>query len=225
MIVLSCDFQRKRPTKSLEELAIIVEVLEEDLKTGNTSSSLRPSANSLLSFRSPETRGNAWRSTPPPYSEHLCSDLESGPLSSFFSASKRGSPSNDSMSDSGSGDCLLLSSQQCMTGYHSADDTDDMIPSPQYLTTCSSPSSTEFWQAAPLPGPGFTNPGYALYRDENVGGPDTDIGNLKTEWLSSGDGGGQSSGTYFLSQLQREEKELQDISDNMLVASDGQGRM
>ncbi|XP_078102982.1 uncharacterized protein LOC144515754 isoform X2 [Sander vitreus] len=28
--------QRKRPTKSLEELAIIVEVLEEDLRTGNT---------------------------------------------------------------------------------------------------------------------------------------------------------------------------------------------
>lgn len=230
MVVLSCDFQRKRPTKSLEELAIIVEVLEEDLKTGNTYSSLHPSADSdpssafLLSFRSQETRGNAWRSTPPPYSEHFCSDPELGPLSSFCSASNLGSPSNDSMSDSGSSDSLLPLSQQCMAGYHSADDTDDMIPSPQYLAACSSPGSTEFWQAAPLPDPGFTNPGYALYRDENVGSQDGDVGDLKTKWLSSGNGG-QSSGAYFLSQLQREEKELQDISDNMLVASDAQGRM
>ncbi|KAK0144131.1 NF-kappa-B inhibitor zeta [Merluccius polli] len=231
-----CDpqkLQRKRPTKSLEELAIIVEVLEEDLKTGNTYSPLRPSTNSdpsstfLLSFRSPEPSNNAWRATPPPYSEHFCSDPELGSLSSFCSASSFGSPSNNSLS--GSSDCLshcLPSSQQCsMAGYHSADDTDDMIPSPQYLSACSSPGSADFWQAAPHPGPGFANPGYDPFWDENAGSQDTDDGGRKTEWLSSGNCVGQSSSAYFLSQLQREEKELRDMSDNMLLASDRQGRM
>lgn len=46
--------QRKRPTKSLEELAIIVEVLEEDLKTGNTYCSPLQSLPSPGSSVSPE---------------------------------------------------------------------------------------------------------------------------------------------------------------------------
>ncbi|CAL8359958.1 unnamed protein product [Merluccius merluccius] len=225
--------KRKRPTKSLEELAIIVEVLEEDLKTGNTYSPHRPSTNSdpsstfLLSFRSPEPSNNAWRATPPPYSEHFCSDPELGSLSSFCSTSSFGSPSNNSLSNGS--DCLshcLPSSQQCsMAGYHSADDTDDMIPSPQYLSACSSPGSADFWQAAPHPGPGFANPGYDPFWAENAGSQDIDDRGRKTEWLSSGNCVGQSSSAYFLSQLQREEKELRDMSDNMLLASDRQGRM
>lgn len=202
-----------------------MEVLEEDLKTGNTYSSLRPSANCepssafLLSFRSPEPSNTVWRATPPPYSEL-------GP--GFCWASNLGSPSNDSVSDSGGSDCLsglLPSPQQSAAGYRSADDANDMIPSPQYLTGCSSPSSAEFWQAVPRPGPGFANRGYEPYEDENVESQDTDDGGLKTEWLSSGNCSGQSSGAYFLSQLQREEKELQDMSDSMLLVPDGQGRV
>ncbi|XP_074535845.1 NF-kappa-B inhibitor zeta [Halichoeres trimaculatus] len=46
--------KRKRPTKSLEELAIIVEVLEEDLKTGNTYCSRLQSPPSPGSAVSPE---------------------------------------------------------------------------------------------------------------------------------------------------------------------------
>lgn len=48
----SVGLQKKHPTKSLEELAIIVEVLEEDLKTGNnscSSSMSMPSPNPSLS--------------------------------------------------------------------------------------------------------------------------------------------------------------------------------
>uniref|UniRef100_UPI0037E7A3EA uncharacterized protein n=1 Tax=Semicossyphus pulcher TaxID=241346 RepID=UPI0037E7A3EA len=46
--------KRKRPTKSLEELAIIVEVLEEDLRTGNTYRSPSQSLSSSYSSASPE---------------------------------------------------------------------------------------------------------------------------------------------------------------------------
>ncbi|XP_034557180.1 uncharacterized protein zgc:113279 [Notolabrus celidotus] len=50
--------KRKRPTKSLEELAIIVEVLEEDLRTGNTYSSSPwsiPSPSSAVSLEGSPT--------------------------------------------------------------------------------------------------------------------------------------------------------------------------
>ncbi|KAM7373508.1 hypothetical protein PAMP_008353 [Pampus punctatissimus] len=58
--------KRKRPTKSLEELAIIVEVLEEDLRTGNTYRSppqtLSPSASPVSSEWSPEPNGADYNS-------------------------------------------------------------------------------------------------------------------------------------------------------------------
>ncbi|CAL8350661.1 unnamed protein product [Lota lota] len=187
--------KRKRPNKSLEELAFIVEVLEEDLKMGNPYSSLRPSANSdpssafLLSFSAMEPSN-----TPPPHGESSCSSPE---LSSCCSTSDLRSPSNDSTSDGGSSDCLsqgLPSSQQCMAGCHRGNDSDDMIPSPKYMAARSSPRSVEFWHAAPRQSPEFADPGYDL-------------------------------GACFLSQLQREENALKGMSDSMLLASDGQGRL
>lgn len=54
--------QRKHPTKSLEELAIIVEVLEEDLRTSNTYRSPTHSLSSSYPAVSPERSptGNSW---------------------------------------------------------------------------------------------------------------------------------------------------------------------
>ncbi|CAL8344483.1 unnamed protein product [Arctogadus glacialis] len=227
--------KRKRPNKSLEELAIIVEVLEEDLKMGNTYSSHRPSAASnpspafLLSFRSTEPSSPTWGGTPPRYGQASCSSPESGPLSSCGSASDPHSPSSDSMSDGGSSDRLsqcLPSYQQCMAGYHSAaDDSDGMIPSPEYTVARSSPGPAEFWRAASPHSPDFAPPGHDLFRHHGVESHCDDIGGLESEWFSSGHGVGQSSGAYFVSQLQREENELEDVCDSRLLATDGQGRM
>ena len=234
MTRLSWFSQRKRPNKSLEELAIIVEVLEEDLKMGNTSH--RPSAASnpspafLLSFKSTEPSSPTWGGTPPGYGQASCSSPESGPLSSCGSASDPHSPSSDSMSDGGSSDRLsqcLPSYQQCMAGYHSAaDDSDGMIPSPEYTAALSSPGPAEFWRAASPHSPDFAPPpGHDLFRDHGVEGHCDDIGGLESGWFSSGHGVGQSSGAYFVSQLQREENELEDVCDSRLLATDGQGRM
>ena len=73
--------------------------------------------------------------------------------------------------------------------------------------------------------PEYAPPGYDLFRDHRVGSHSDKSGGLKGEWLSSGHAVGQSSGAYFLSQLQREETELEDVCDSMLLASDEQGRM
>nr|XP_046244858.1 uncharacterized protein zgc:113279 [Scatophagus argus] len=54
--------KRKRPSKSLEELAIIVEVLEEDLRTGNNYPSLSPSLCSSHLSMSPEWSPNGYNS-------------------------------------------------------------------------------------------------------------------------------------------------------------------
>uniref|UniRef100_A0A8C9XZK4 Zgc:113279 n=1 Tax=Sander lucioperca TaxID=283035 RepID=A0A8C9XZK4_SANLU len=65
--------KRKRPTKSLEELAIIVEVLEEDLRTGNTCLSppqyLSPSKPPVSPEWSPT--GKSWGPDPHLYSYSL----------------------------------------------------------------------------------------------------------------------------------------------------------
>uniref|UniRef100_A0A4W6CP90 Zgc:113279 n=1 Tax=Lates calcarifer TaxID=8187 RepID=A0A4W6CP90_LATCA len=155
------DFQvySKHPTKSLEELAIIVEVLEEDLKTGNTYCSL---------------------SQCPPSSEP--------PLSPELSP----------------------------TGYNS-DESDEMIPSPQSYMTYS-PGTAEYYQV-PSP-PGFMHGGLQpsstnMERDSERG----------EEWFDpQNHNWNLNSYAFFWTQLQKEENQLRDISDAVLLATDGQGR-
>ncbi|XP_018557331.2 NF-kappa-B inhibitor zeta [Lates calcarifer] len=151
--------KRKHPTKSLEELAIIVEVLEEDLKTGNTYCSL---------------------SQCPPSSEP--------PLSPELSP----------------------------TGYNS-DESDEMIPSPQSYMTYS-PGTAEYYQV-PSP-PGFMHGGLQpsstnMERDSERG----------EEWFDpQNHNWNLNSYAFFWTQLQKEENQLRDISDAVLLATDGQGR-
>ncbi|XP_070826947.1 histone-lysine N-methyltransferase EHMT1 [Chaetodon trifascialis] len=149
--------KRKRPTKSLEELAIIIEVLEEDLRTGNN-------------YHSP--------------------------------------PQSLSSPD------LPVSPEQSPTGAgYNSDESDEMIPSPQSYMTYS-PGIPEYHQA--LSPPGFM---HNSIQPSNVGGDG---------------GGGEESpqnydwdlnrSAYFWTQLQKEESQLRDISDAVLLASDGYGR-
>ncbi|XP_050928918.1 NF-kappa-B inhibitor zeta [Lates calcarifer] len=136
--------KRKHPTKSLEELAIIVEVLEEDLKTGNTYCSL---------------------SQCPPSSEP--------PLSPELSP----------------------------TGYNS-DESDEMIPSPSPISS---------WLMHGGLQPSSTNMERDSERGEEWFDPQNHNWNL-------------NSYAFFWTQLQKEENQLRDISDAVLLATDGQGR-
>ncbi|XP_041796734.1 uncharacterized protein zgc:113279 [Chelmon rostratus] len=149
--------KRKRPTKSLEELAIIVEVLEEDLKTGNN-------------YRSP----------------------------------------SQSSSD------LPVSPEQSPTGAgYNSDESDEMIPSPQSYITYS-PGASEYHQA--LSPPGFMHNSLQLTNIERDGGGGEERFDPQNhDW-------NLHRSVYFWTQLQKEESQLRDVSDAVLLASDGHGK-
>ncbi|XP_068590225.1 NF-kappa-B inhibitor zeta [Cebidichthys violaceus] len=152
------SYKRKRSTKSLEELAIIVEVLEEDLRTGNTC---RSSPQSLPSPNPPVSPG--WS----------------------------------------------------QSGYNS-DESDEMIPSPDFYGT-SSPGSAGEYQQAWSP-PGFTHTGL---QPSGIGG----VGGGEWEWADTqNQEWNLNNSTFFWAQLQREESQLEDISDAELLAHDEHGR-
>ncbi|KAI3354629.1 hypothetical protein L3Q82_019132 [Scortum barcoo] len=154
------DFQRKHPTKSLEELAIIVEVLEEDLR-------------------------NTYH--PPPHS--------------LSSSDPAVSPE---LSPTGAG--------------YNSDESDEMVPSPQSYMTLS-PGTADYYQA--LSPPGFMHTSPQPFSTGNIGGD----GGGGEEWFDpQNHDWNLNSSAFFWTQLQKEESQLRDISDAVLLAPDGQGR-
>ncbi|XP_026170239.1 NF-kappa-B inhibitor zeta isoform X2 [Mastacembelus armatus] len=151
---------RKHPTKSLEELAIIVEVLEEDLRTSNMY--------------------------------HL--------------------PSQSLSSDP------PVSPEQPPSGYNS-DESDEMIPSPQsYLSY--SPGTAEYHQD--LCPPGFMHTSIQQSITTEMGRES----GIREEWFEpQNHNGNLNSSAFFWAQLQKEESQLRDISDAVLLATDGHGRI
>ncbi|XP_026195134.1 NF-kappa-B inhibitor zeta isoform X2 [Anabas testudineus] len=155
--------RRKHPTKSLEELAIIVEVLEEDLRTCTT-------------YHSPSQ--TFFSSNPPVSPEWSLSGIE-----------------------------------------YNSDESDEMIPSPQYYVTYS-PGTAEYHHAlSPPPSilhtslqpPSLSNSGREAGRGEKWFDPQNQDWNL-------------NSSAFFWMQLQKEEEQLRDISDAALLAIDEHGR-
>uniref|UniRef100_A0A667YNH9 Zgc:113279 n=1 Tax=Myripristis murdjan TaxID=586833 RepID=A0A667YNH9_9TELE len=192
--------RRKPPTKSLEELAIIVEVLEEDLKTGNTCSSLprlfSPSTLPLSPECSPEP-DNRWGPEPHVYS---CS-LESEPERQMSRTTELGSLSSpsDEYNNSSYYHHLQSISPHQGAGYNS-DESDEMIPSPQYYMSYS-PGTAEY--------PHTFSPPHSVCA--SLQPSSFDLWNL-------------NSATFFWTQLQREESQLRDVSDSVLLATDAHGR-
>ncbi|CAN9510978.1 unnamed protein product [Ophioblennius macclurei] len=148
-----CSNMKAQRTKSLEELAIIIEVLEEDLRTSGT----RPSS--------------------PQY------------------------PTDSPVSP-----------QLSPTGGYNYDEYDEIIPSPDYYTTCS-PGAAEHHQA-PSP-PVFT---YPTFQPPGVGNMATSS-ELEDEWFDP-----RSGSAFFWTQLQKEESQLSEVSDAALLAPDEHGR-
>ncbi|KAF7649574.1 hypothetical protein LDENG_00139400 [Lucifuga dentata] len=215
--------KRKCLSKSLEELAIIIEVLEEDLKTGNACSS------------PPQTLSPPNPSESPDYpSQPVDFQGASEPLHSSCSFKYDSEMQMSRMSDwqlmslSSSNDEFDSSSSYCSPrsisshqGYSS--DESEMIPSPQ---SCMS------YSADPPENLVNRSPPDLMY--SSLHPSDTDLhhdGNI----FENGGGGGEwlglqshdwnlSSSAFFWTQLQKEENQLRDISDSMLLAADGQGR-
>lgn len=221
-------FQKKRLLKSLEELAIIVEVLEEDLKTGNTFSA--PPQTPILSKPpvspnySPEPLGNLWGSEPHSYSytaTYSCSlkydpDIQMPKISDCQPRSLN-SLCNEYNNNYHS-PCTISSHQ----GYNS-DESEEMIPSPQSYITYS-PGTPECLVNSPhsdLMCSSLQSSDADLHQDGTI---DRDSGkgegwlglqNQKWNW---------SSAAFFGTQLQKEESQLRDISDSALLATDQHGR-
>uniref|UniRef100_A0A3Q3N0B6 Zgc:113279 n=1 Tax=Mastacembelus armatus TaxID=205130 RepID=A0A3Q3N0B6_9TELE len=181
---------RKHPTKSLEELAIIVEVLEEDLRTSNMyhlpSQSL--SSDPPVSPEQPPS-GNPWLPDPHSYSYSL--------------KYKNRTP---------------IGVLTATTGYNS-DESDEMIPSPQsYLSY--SPGTAEYHQD--LCPPGFMHTSIQQSITTEMGRES----GIREEWFEpQNHNGNLNSSAFFWAQLQKEESQLRDISDAVLLATDGHGRI
>uniref|UniRef100_A0A672I6G3 Zgc:113279 n=1 Tax=Salarias fasciatus TaxID=181472 RepID=A0A672I6G3_SALFA len=173
-----CSNMKAQRTKSLEELAIIIEVLEEDLRTSSTCPS------------SPQD--------PHPPNSPVSPQLSpTGNSSRFFVF-----PAPPSVS-------ALVFPLPAGYGY---DEYDEIIPSPDYHSTCS-PGAAEHRQA-PSP-PGFT---YPAFQPPGAGGVATSP-EVKEEWFDA-----QSSSAFFWTQLQREESQLSEVSDAALLTPDEHGR-
>ncbi|XP_054460572.1 NF-kappa-B inhibitor zeta [Anoplopoma fimbria] len=154
-------YKRKRSTKSLEELAIIVEVLEEDLRTGSTCTS---PPRSLPSPNPPVSPG--WS----PYGSE-----------------------------------------------YNSDESDEMIPSPDYYTTYS-PGSEHQWTPSP---PDFMHTGLQPFGIGNAGwdgGREVDRADPQNHDRN------QNNSAFFWAQLQKEESQLKDVSDDVLLATDEHGK-
>ncbi|XP_047451198.1 NF-kappa-B inhibitor zeta [Mugil cephalus] len=145
----------QHPTKSLEELAIIVEVLEEDLRTGSTYHS-------------------------PPQS------------ASFFDP-----PMSPELSPYGAG---------C-----NSDKYDEMIPTPQFYMAYSPE-----YQQTPSP-PDLMYTGLEPSSAGSMTASDEVWEECNHKWNIS-------SSAFFWTQLQKEESQLRDISDAVLLSADEQGR-
>ena len=107
-------------------------------------------------------------------------------------------------------------------GYNS-DESDEMILSPQSYMTYS-PGTAEYQQAMSPPGVMHTSPqpsSIELLQEGNTGSD----GGRGDEWLGpQNQDRNLNSSTFFWTQLQREESQLRDISDAVLLATDEHGR-
>ncbi|XP_075996677.1 uncharacterized protein LOC142990702 isoform X2 [Genypterus blacodes] len=205
---------KKRLSKSLEELAIIVEVLEEDLKTGHT---LSPS---------PQTGSLSKPPVLPPCSPESLRGSE--PYTYSYTATYSCSLQYDSdrqTPDTSDGQLTGVSlSNEYDNSFHSpqtqgynSDESDDMIPSPQSYMTCSPGTPEGLLMSPDFTGSSLQSPEADPHRDGTIDG----VGGEGVCWPGQWQ---WSSSAFFGSQLQREESQLRDVPDSVLLHTNPQGR-
>ncbi|KAL7831676.1 hypothetical protein AOLI_G00292240 [Acnodon oligacanthus] len=197
---------KKWQTKSLEELAIIVEVLEEDLKT---STSPRQSTEHPSSTLCPEQRDESWCI----HQQYLMGELP--PNSCFCEANKKFPTRSTDVGNSfpcwayGQTIAPLSAGQEEYHSFESAhcrhraepgmicfpDYNEYQVPSPQD-TSYFSPEMEHCWGSPETIGPTYPY-------------------SVQEEWNST---------TFFWAQMERQEHVLRNISDQDLLALDEYGR-
>ncbi|XP_020363528.1 NF-kappa-B inhibitor zeta [Oncorhynchus kisutch] len=238
--------KRKQPTKSLEELAIIVEVLEEDLKASKPYSQSNTSESPDYS---PEPNVQPWNSPEQLQHSHSIKFSQENKMPqqatnycmSELKLSRSAHNHNTSVPP-------LNSQGRCIN-----DESDNMMPSPDSYMTYS-PSSTSECQVPSPQYSGFASPLSSSYELGQDGGSDYQDSfspqcqdsfspqcqdsfspqcqdsfspqcqdSFSSHWLSYM-GQNWNSTAYFWNQLQREESLLAVVSDTEVLATDKNGR-
>ncbi|XP_060799738.1 NF-kappa-B inhibitor zeta isoform X3 [Neoarius graeffei] len=192
---------KKWQTKSLEELAFIVEVLEEDLKTSTS----RESNNHLPTF-APELGNKFWFKNIPQQG-HLD---ESPPTPSCFAATKN-SPM-ESVGIYGSAYSQVDSLFTDAEVKNSSGELDYYIHRRQHAMTCS-PSDSKVHVPCPQ-AIHFSTEMDWWGSPHEIGSPSYSL-SLQEQWNSM---------TYFWNQMEREANLLNDISNQELLTQDEKGR-
>ncbi|XP_016123967.1 NF-kappa-B inhibitor zeta isoform X2 [Sinocyclocheilus grahami] len=204
-------FLKKHQTKSLEELAIIVEVLEEDLKTcqSNRSPNKSPSTSYSSEFWVEDASPQGFMNT---YGQE-----NEIPLSPSYSVPSSTSPVHSVSSSYPSptysqGADVFLGNQEYYSSYESdkyrCDDLYGMSCSPANSCEYQVPSPQESFNASP-------NPEVLEVSSKKMNYPPWPHSHQE-EW---------SGMTFFWTQLEREENLLKEISDQELLAVDENGRI
>ncbi|XP_010891995.1 NF-kappa-B inhibitor zeta [Esox lucius] len=214
--------KRKHPTKSLEELAIIVEVLEEDLKDNKPYS---PCNKSDSSKYCPKPNEQSWH-TPEPLQQSYPMNLgqekkipQQAPNYCMPELNLSHSPSKQNTT------VPPLNSQVQYVG----DESDNVIPSPDSYMSYS-PSSTSDYQMPSTQDSVFTLPQSCSYELDQDGACDyqgsysPQAQNSFRQQCPSNMGQDWNSTAHFWTQLQREESLLMGVSDTEFLATDKNGR-
>lgn len=205
----SCLLQKKHQTKSLEELANIVEVLEEDLKTcqSNRLPNTSPSASYSSEFWVEDASPHSFMNTYGQENEIPLSPIYSVPSSTSPVHSVSSSYPSPTYSQ-GAG--VFLGNQEDYSSYESDkyryDGLYGMSCSPANSCEYQVPSTQESFNASP-------NPEVWEVSSQEMNYP---------PWPHSQQE--QCSGMTFWTQLEKEENLLKEISDQELLAVDENGR-
>ncbi|XP_064830721.1 NF-kappa-B inhibitor zeta isoform X1 [Oncorhynchus masou masou] len=222
--------KKKQPTKSLEELAIIVEVLEEDLKASKPYSQSNTSESADYS---PEPNVQPWNGPEQLQHSHSMKFSQENKMPqqatnycmTELKLSRSAHNHNTSVPP-------LNSQGRCIN-----DESDNMMPSPDSYMTYS-PSSTSECQVPSPQYSGFASPPSSSYELGQDGGSDYQDSfspqcqdsfspqcqdSFSSHWLSYM-GQNWNSTAYFWNQLQREESLLTVVSDTEVLATDRNGR-
>lgn len=198
MAHFSCLLQKKPQTKSLEELAIIVEVLEEDLKTcqSNRLSNKSPSASYSSEFWVEDASPYGFMKNSVPSSTSPVHSLSSSYPSPTYSQGADVFLGNQEDYSSYESDKYRYDGQ-CGMSCSPANTCEYQVPSPQELSNAS--PNPDVWEVSSQK---MNYPPWPHSQQE--------------EW---------SGKIFFWTQLEREENLLKETSDQELLAEDENGRM
>ncbi|XP_030633967.1 NF-kappa-B inhibitor zeta [Chanos chanos] len=205
---------KKHQTKGLEELAIIVEVLEEDLRTSRSHRQANKLGSStLFSEQKGKSFGEDVSSQNPFFRQKRGNEQSLSPSHSWPSENSPTYSVEDYNFFPSPAYSQCINQYPSIQGGYSSDESDDYRCSDQYGMAYS-PSSYEYQVPSPTDS-AFTNPELDCWSDyqESLGGPWPC--SLLEKWENM---------VFFRTQMEREESLLREVSDRELLAMDENGK-